>query len=205
MNNLEKYFLQLKLWEQTQENIETWEQFTPTIENVEEFAHKTLNLDPDTRDKSGALTYENILASSCSSISDFYRYKQSTEHLKNIEDMMQKYKTNAPIVLFRGVSDVPFEKMEQEAKELDEIDTDFYELGYMSCSLIKEKASPYKTQLIIYCPPFSNIIYCGHCNDQEEPECRYECIISRGSKLKILKQENNTFYCILKNNFTSKI
>ena len=112
--------------------------------------------------------------------------------------MMQHYKTNAPIVLYRGVSEVPYEKMVKAAKQLGESGTDFYELGYMSCSLLQEKASPYKVQLVIYCPPFSNIIYLGHCNDHEEYECRYECIINRSARLQIVKQENNTYYCILR-------
>lgn len=198
MHILETYFKKIGEWEQEQKDLDNWKKHIASAETVEDFAHKILNNDPDTRDENGYLTLENILASSCVSISDTYRCGGSTDHLKKIEDMMQQYKTNAPIILYRGVSDVPYEKMIKATTKLGESGTDFYELGYMSCSLLKEKSSPYKVQLIIYCPPFSNIIYLGHCNDQEEPECRYECIINRGARLQIVKQENNTFYCILK-------
>ncbi|MGN0408897.1 MAG: ADP-ribosyltransferase [Candidatus Fimousia sp.] len=198
MRKLSKYFKRLQRYHEEQNSISNWSKYMAPTETVEEYAHKMLNADPETRDKNGHLTLENILASSCSSISDIYRYNQQpSAQLQEIDNIMLKYKTKAPIVLFRGVSDIPFEKMVESAKKLHEPDTDFYERGYMSCSLLREKTLPYQVQLVIYCPAFSSIIYLGHCNDHEESECRYECIINRNAHLKVIKQEGNTYYCIL--------
>lgn len=86
--------------------------------------------------------------------------------------------------------------MVKAVQELDEDGIDFYEKVDMSCSLLMEKASPYKYQFLIYVPPFNYVMYAGHCNDEEKPECKYECIIMRVSKLKLLKQEKDTYYCI---------
>ena len=200
MTATEEYFMHLNIWEKEQKYISRWKEFMANSESVEEFAHEKLNMDPVARDENGQQTAEKILCSSCSQISDDYRFNHDTSHLEFITEAMRKYKTYVPVVLFRGVCDIPMEKMIEAAKGLGEDDVDFYEKGYMSCSLLKEKASPYKDQLIIYVPPFNHVMYAGHCND-EEPECRYECIIMRGAKLKILKQENHTYYCLLKSTF----
>ena len=90
------------------------------------------------------------------------------------------------------------EKMIEAAKALGDEDVEFYEKGYLSCSLLKETAYDYPVQLIIFVPPHSNVMYAGKCNIEEEPECRYECIIMRGAKLKIMVQKGNTYYCLLK-------
>lgn len=201
MTATEEYFMHLNIWEKEQKYISRWTEFMATSESVEVFAHEKLNKDPQPCTGDGKDTAERILCSKCSPISDDYRFNHDTSHLEFITKAMRKYKTYVPIVLFRGVSDIPMEKMVEAAKELKEDGVDFYEKGYMSCSLLKEKSSPYKDQLIIYVPPFNHVIYAGHCNDEEEPECRYECIIMRGSKLQILKQENNTYYCLLKSTF----
>lgn len=198
MSALENFFKQIGIWEAEQGDLSKWQQYQANSANVEEFAHEKLNIDPKARDEKGCLTAEKLLCSSCSSISDAYRFGRDTSHLEYITEVMKKYKTSAPIILFRGVSDVPMEAMQKAANKLDEEDVDFFEKGYMSCSLLKEEASPYKTQLIIYVPPFNHVMYAGHCNDEEEPHCRQECIIARGAKLKTLKQENNTYYCLLK-------
>ena len=197
MSALEDFFRQIGIWNAEQGEISKWQMYQADSFDVEEFAHKKMNMDPVARDESGHETAEKILCSKCSPISDNYRFGRDTSDLEYITDALRKYKTSEPIILFRGVCDVPMEKMVEAAKELDEDGIDFYEKGYMSCSLLKEKASPYKYQFVIYVPPFNHVMYAGHCNDEEEPECRYECIIMRGSKLKLLKQEKDTYYCIL--------
>lgn len=197
MSALEEFFKQIGIWEAEQNDISKWQLYQADSFDVEEYAHRKLNKDPAARTDNGSLTAEKLLCSSCSSISDAYRFGRDTSHLEHITEAMKKYKTSEPVILFRGVCDIPMEKMVEAAKELNEDGIAFYEKGYMSCSLLKEKASPYKFQFIIYVPPFNHVMYAGHCNDEEEPECRYECVIMRGSKLKLLKQDKDTYYCIL--------
>lgn len=180
-----------------QGEISKWQMYQADSFDVEAFAHLKLNMDPVARDENGYETAEKILCSKCSPISDNYRFGRDTSDLEYITYALKKYTTSEPIILFRGVCDVPMEKMVEAAKKLGEDGIDFYEKGYMSCSLLKEKASPYKYQFVIYVPPFNHVMYAGHCNDEEEPECRYECIIMRGSKLHLVKQEKDTYYCIL--------
>lgn len=199
MSALQEYFKKLEKWENEKTEIDAWKQFQASLYNVEEFAQKKLNKEPVARDENGHETPEKILCSKCDSISDQYRFGSYTDHLEFISDAMRKYKTSEPIILFRGVSGIPMEKMVESAEKLNEEGIDFYEKGYMSCSLVPERAKPYKVQLVIYIPPFSNVMYAGHCNDEGEPnnECQYECIIGTGAKLRIVQQIKDKYYCIL--------
>ena len=198
MSMLQNIFKQLGVWEKEQADISYWNQYKATPENVELFAHKYLNMDPAARNKDGSLTSEKIICSSGSSISDRYRFNENASDLEFITDAIKKYQTSAPVILYRGVSDIPMEKMIEAAKDLDDDDVDFYEKGFMSCTLLKETAYDYPVQLVIYVPPYFHVMYAGHLNDEEEPICRYECIIMRGAKLKIMTQKGNTYYCLLK-------
>lgn len=197
MKALQNYFRQFGIWEKEQTDISSWDPYKATPDNVEPFAHKYLNMDPAARNQDGSLTEEKKLCSCLSYISDIYRFNGDASDLEYITEAVRKYKTSAPVILYRGVSDVPMEKMIEAAKDLDD-DVDFYERGFMSCTLLKETAYDYPVQLVIYVPPYFHVMYAGHCNDEEEPECRYECIIMRGAKLKIMTQKGNTYYCLLK-------
>lgn len=119
MSALEKFFKQIGTWNSKQSEISRWQQYQANSFEVEEFAHQKLNMDPAARDEKGHETAEKILCSKCSPISDAYRSGQDTADLEYITDAMRKYKTSEPIILFRGVCDIPMEKMVEAAKKVE--------------------------------------------------------------------------------------
>ena len=111
MSALEDFFRQIGIRNAEQGEISKWQLYQADSFDVEEFAHQKLNMDPVARDDNGHDTAEKILCSKCSPISDNYRFGRDTSDLEYITDALRKYKTSEPIILFRGVCDVPMEKM----------------------------------------------------------------------------------------------
>jgi len=195
---LELYFRGLSQIEEDAKDPTTWSKYSFTKDNVEEMAHKHINEEPD--DSVSSLEYR--LASSSPSISDAYRFNQEyCSEFDIFEKMLRNYITTAPIILFRGASSVPYEKMIEAAKELGDPNITFYEKGFLSCSLLPECASKFTRikQFQIFCPPGNSLFYVGHLIDDEEPNgIRYECIVQRGAKLQLIYEDQNYYYCLLK-------
>lgn len=181
-------------------NIQSWNEYEMSIENVETLAPKFIN---NEFPKGKSLEY--ILASKSPSISDAYRFDYSYANtFDNFVEMMKSYQNKEPIILYRGASEIPFKHMLEASKEIDDPNIFFYEKGFLSCSLIPEKASKYDgiKQLKIFVPPYHNVLYVGHALDQEEATgCRYEVIVQRGAKMELLTEDTNYYYCLLHTTF----
>lgn len=196
MRKLQLYLQQQKVYEADSRDVAKWPKYyLPNNEKiVEDTAHRIFN--PElTKDQSLELT----LASKSPTISDSYRFDCEGSHSFDMfQEMMYQYQITEPVILYRGVSEVPFRRMIESAEELNEKGVDFYEKGFMSCSLMAEKASPYPVQLIIFCMPFQHMLYVGHALDEQEATgCRYEVILQRGAKLQVILQIGDTYYCRL--------
>lgn len=180
-------------------NPDTWWKYECSNASVEATASKYINEEPTKELQPLA----RILASSSPTISDAYRFDNA--FISNYEiytDMVSNYRSKAPFILYRGASSVPFECMVNAANDLQETNVDFYEKGFLSCSLLPEYATKVngRKQFKIFCMPGTNMIYLGHINDAEEPnqQCRYEVVVQRGAKLQLLREDSDYYYCLLR-------
>lgn len=198
MNKRLKAFIrQQKIYEMDSRDITQWSKYKlPDTESIVEYTALRI-LNPELTKKENAL--ELTLAEKSPTISDVYRFDcNGALSFDRFSEMLSRYQNTEPVILYRGVSEIPYKKMIEAATELDDKDVDFYEKGFMSCSLLESKASPYSVQLKIFCLPFEHMLYVGHALDDQEPHgCRHEVILQRGARLKKLFQVENTFYCVL--------
>lgn len=174
----------------------TWPIYECTHATVEEVAHRYINdeLTPDHK------SLEFRLASSVAEISDHYRFDHDCSHYEQYTEILKKYRTMIPLILFRGVSSIPFERMVSSAKELGNPTIDFYEKGFMSCSLLPDLASTFHgiKQFMIFVRPLTNLMYVGRLTQEYQPNCLQEVILQRGAKLELIREDENYYYCYLK-------
>ena len=186
-----------RIYEKDAYTPENWWMYACSSTMQAEFvAHKYINQELE-KDHS---SLEWKLATSVAEISDHYRFhEQNCTIYDPYAEMLAGYQTRTPIILFRGVSPVPFETMVREAKELGNPSIDFIERGFMSCSLLPEYALKFhgQKQLQIFVPPLTNVLYTGHLADDYNP-FSYECIIQKDAHLEILRENDTYIYCLLK-------
>ena len=199
MTKLQERFLLLRQLDTDSRDPSTWWKYEFSPKTVEELAHKYIHEEL----KKDSLSLERILASSSPSISDAYRLnEQEPVEFEPYTDMLRQYQTAVPLILYRGVSSVPFDKMIESATALADPEIQYYEKGFLSCSLLPEYASKISgiKQFKLFCMPGTNVIYMGHINDEEEPnkQCRYECVVQRGAQLQLIHEDSKYYYCIIK-------
>ncbi|MFI3603494.1 ADP-ribosyltransferase [Vagococcus fluvialis] len=137
---------------------------------------------------------EYVVASSSMTINDRFRINDGNhydfEHARYIEE---KYCLKNDIVVYRGVSQGPYEKMIIAAKGVKGID--FLEKGFLNTSIVKEKQIAHDIQLRIYIPKGTPAYYVGNISGEEE--LYYEVIVQIGAKLKIVSMDNQYINCKL--------
>lgn len=202
MNELKNRFHAYRQVENDKKNPDTWWMYECTTpKNAEEVAYKYINREPEKI----PLSLEMNLALSTPSISDYYRFRHNDSTESNYDKyaaMMEHYTTTIPLILYRGVSQIPFDCMCNAAKQLEDPSVQFWEKGFLNTSLLPDCANHVKgiKQMKIFVPPLTNVFFVGHLIDDYNPnqKCFYECIVQRGAKLTVVKEDDDYYYCFIK-------
>lgn len=187
LNKLYMFFLKLKnIILQTSKK---WDTLSPTENNVKAFVQKNLNREININDTD----YHNAhyLAAQGEIINKHFRMDRQDNTEINIEKMLYNYHTKNDIILYRGVYETVFNDMLKHAQEFP--DCDLYEKGFLSTSLVKGKEIEHPTRLRIFIPSGTNCIFLGKINN----EARYEVVVQRGAKFKIISADKIYLNCTL--------
>ena len=199
MKKTTQYFSRYRLSEKDAYNPTSWWMYVVSRRQAEASAHRSINSEiPKNHD-----SLEWKLATSCAEISDHYRFNDPNRSIYDIyANMLANYQTFVPLILFRGASAIPYEQMVKSAQELGDPNIDLYEKGFMSCSLLPEYASSFTgyKQFVIFVRPLSNVMYVGHLADGYS-QFSYECIVQKGSQLKIVAESEQYIYCVLEKHY----
>ena len=169
-----------------------WDRLAPTKENAIDFAHTNINSEPVRMIDSYRFSLEYCLAHSGESLNEHLREDRTDKEDIAISDMVAKHSCKTDLVLYRGVCDYVYDLMIQNAAPLEGVD--FYEKGYMQCSLVKGHEINCKTKLRIFVPAGSCVIYLGNVNDEQH---YYEVDIQHGAKLKLISIDQTYINCKL--------
>lgn len=127
-------------------------------------------------------------------INDRFRINDSNDYdLKYVKYIEEKYCLKNDIVVYRGVSPIPYEKMIKSAKGVRGVD--FLEKGFLNTSIVKGKQIDHDIQLRIYIPKGTTAFYVGNISCEEK--IYYEIIVQIGAKLKIVSMDNQYINCKL--------
>lgn len=112
-----------------------WDKLAPHNENAIDFAHENINEEPERYAKEGRFSLEYCLAASGETINERYRHDNMEEIDLRIADMVALHTTKVPCILYRGVYEMVFEQMKNNARNMKGVD--LYEKAFMSTSLVK--------------------------------------------------------------------
>jgi hypothetical protein len=169
---------------------EKWDALAPCESEAIVFAHKNINKEP----KKGSPPYsvEYKLAMSAETINESLRSgKKDFDDFS--KELQSKYSLKEDIVVYRGVSEIPYTKMKKAAESIRGID--FLERGFLNTSIVKGKQINYDCQLRIFLPKGTCSFYVGNITSEEK--IYYEVIVQKGAKLKILSMDKNFINCKL--------
>ena len=169
-----------------------WDKKSPSIENAIDFAHKNINEEPKQYVTGAEFSLEYLLAASGETINGRYRQNSMEEIDLRIADMVALHTTKVPCVLYRGVCELVFDQMKNNAKDMKGVD--LYEKAFMSTSLVKGCELKYRHRLRIYVPKGTEAVYLGNVNKEQH---FYEVVLQHGSKLKIISRDNIYINCKL--------
>lgn len=169
---------------------EKWDALAPCESEAIVFAHKNINKEP--QKDSSLCSVEYKLASSAVTINYELRNDEKS-HDDFSKELQSKYFLKEDIVVYRGVSEIPYTKMKKAAKGIRGID--FLEKGFLNTSIVKGKQINYACQLRIFLPKGTCAFYVGDITGEEK--LYYEVIVQKGAKLKILSMDNNFINCKL--------
>lgn len=169
-----------------------WDKLAPTKEKAIDFAHNNINPEPVRKIDAYRYSLEYCLAHSGESLNEHFREERIDKQDIAIADMVSTHSCKTNLVLYRGVCEYVYNLMIQNAVSLKGVD--FYEKGYMQCSLVKGHELNCKTKLRIFVPTGSCVIYLGNVNDEQK---YYEVDIQHGAKLKIVSIDKNYINCKL--------
>lgn len=157
------------------------------------FAEKHINREPVQYEEDGiSFTMEYCLVASGPTINDRYRGDCVEDMDKRITDAVADYRTDADLIVYRGVVDHVFELMKKNAKGRKGVD--LYEKGFLHTSLVKDHELLYDIRLRIFIPAGSKCVYVGNLIDEHK---FYEVIVYRGSALKVVSMDDKYINCIL--------
>ncbi|MDT1956953.1 hypothetical protein MX629_00775 [Carnobacterium divergens] len=168
-----------------------WDKLSPIENDAIGFAHKNINAEPQINKCTDT---EYVLATSAMTINDRFRSNHNN-HLDDAiaKDIGEKYCLKNDIVVYRGVSSIPYEKMNEAAKRIRGVD--FLEKGFLNTSIVKGKQIEADIQLRIYIPKGTVAFYVG--NISYEEAIYYEVIVQVGARLKIVSMDHNYINCKL--------
>lgn len=169
---------------------EKWDALAPCESEAIVFAHKNINKEPQKSSPPYPVEYK--LAMSAETINDSLRSgKKDFDDFS--KELQSKYSLKKDIVVYRGVSEIPYTKMKKAAENIRGID--FLERGFLNTSIVKGKQINYDCQLRIFLPKGTCAFYVGDITNEEK--IYYEVIVQKGAKLKILSMDNNFINCKL--------
>ncbi|MBQ3967932.1 MAG: hypothetical protein II688_04520 [Lachnospiraceae bacterium] len=169
-----------------------WDRLAPAIENAIDFAHTNINPEPVQMIDAYRFSWEYCLAHSGESLNEHLREDRTNKEDIAISDMVAGHSCKTDLVLYRGVCDYVYNLMKQNASSLEGVD--FYEKGYMQCSLVKGQEINSKIKLRIFIPAGSCVIYLGNVNDEQG---FYEVDIQHGAKLELISIDKTYINCKL--------
>ena len=169
-----------------------WDQLAPSELTAAAFAHKYINPEPTKMIDIYHYSWEYCLAHSGESLNEHLRKDRTDKEDIAISDMVAGHSCKTDLVLYRGVCEYVYDLMIQNAASLEGVD--FYEKGYMQCSLIKGHEINCKTKLRIFVPAGSCVIYLGNVNNEQY---FYEVDIQHGAKLKLISIDQTYINCKL--------
>lgn len=168
-----------------------WDELSPSEDEAIEFAKKNINEAPVYNKPTDT---EYVLASSSITINDRFRLNHSNNRdMKHARYIEWKYCLKNDIVVYRGVSQIPYEKMIKAAKGVKCVD--FLEKGFLNTSIVKGKQSDCDIQLRVYIPKGTTAFYVGNISCEEK--IYYEVIVQIGARLKIVSMDNKYINCKL--------
>lgn len=172
----------------------SWDKLAPTQENAIEFAHEKINSEPIKKLDNQHYSLEYCLAHSGETLNEHFRTDRIYKKDLSIANMVATHTCKTDLVLYRGICEYVYEQMIENSKKINNKYIDFYEKGYMQCSLLQGHELNYKTKLRIYVPAGTHVIYLGNVNDEQ---CYYEVDIQHGAKLKIISIDHKYINCKL--------
>lgn len=168
---------------------EKWDALAPNENDAIEFAHKFINEEPKIN---GFTDTEYLLAMSGQSINDSLR-SGSKQFFYLAEDIKNKYMLKNNIVVYRGVSSVPYKAMINNAKMIKGVD--YFERGFLNTSIVKGKHIESEKQLRIFVPKGTTAFYVGNISNEEK--IYYEVIIQMCARLKIISMDDQFINCVI--------
>lgn len=169
-----------------------WDQMATSEENAIAFAHKNINPEPKKCEEYLKYSLEYCLAHYGESINERYRQDRPDDMDLKIVDMVASHTTKVPLILYRGVCEMVFLQMQENAKNMRGVD--LYEKSFLQTSLVKGHESNSEYHLRIYVPSGTQAVYLGNVNDEQY---YYEVDLQRGSKLKIISIDTEYINCKL--------
>ena len=170
---------------------EKWDALAPLENKAIVFAHKKINEEPQ-KESSTNLFMEHKLASSAQTINDNLRRDENYYDCFS-KELQSKYSLKEDIVVYRGVSEEPYKKMKESAKNIKGVD--FLEKGFLNTSIVKGKQINSEYQLRIFLPKGTHAFYVGNITGEEKDY--YEVIVQSGAKLRILSMDDVFINCKL--------
>ncbi|MGT2750783.1 ADP-ribosyltransferase [Streptococcus orisasini] len=175
-----------------------WDKLSPTVDNVKEFTLEKLNTEPpkNLNGDPNKSSSEYCLAYNCG---ERYNYRirdrdsddDFNDKIKRYSDEIKKYSIKENVVVYRGISKLVKNQIEEAAKEIDGVD--LYDRAFLNTSLVKgyEKNSQFK--LRVFLPKGTCAFYVGSITGEDF----YEVIVQKGAKLKIVSKDSDYINCIL--------
>jgi len=171
-----------------------WDRLALNEANVIDFAEEHINKEPEKFQAGSSSVYsmEYCLAHSGESINERYRTDRTEDIDRKIAAALDTHRTDADLIVYRGVCDYVFDLMKENAK--GHSDTDLFEKGFMATSLVKTHELNYKKKLRIFVPAGSKCVYMGNVNDELG---FYEVTIQHDAALKIISIDKDYINCRL--------
>lgn len=169
-----------------------WDKLSPVEKDAIDFAHANINSEPNKMIDTNHYSLEYCLAHSGGTINERFRQNRPDEIDMKIAEMVALHTTKVPLVLYRGVCEAVFQKMIENAKNMEGID--LYEKSFLQTSLVKGHEIKSRYRLRIYVPEEAQAIYLGNVNDEQ---FYYEVDLQYGAKLKIVSIDDEYINCKL--------
>lgn len=168
-----------------------WENYKITKEEAHKFGEMYINKEPIA--KNGyKFTLEYELSHYGDSINENLRRNNITPKILQMTNLIANNKTKKDIVIYRGVCEAVYKQMINNTSNLNEID--LYEKGFFYSSLVEGHEIQSSYQLRVFVPIGTNALYQGNVNNDIN---RFEVILQRDTKLKILSIDNKYINCII--------
>lgn len=169
-----------------------WDKMAPNKKNAIAFANNKINIPPKKYKLNGEFSKEYIIVASSETINGRFR-DDDDQHVELAKYIGENYSLKENLVVYRGVSESVYKKMESAADGIRNVD--LLEKGFLNTSIVKGHELEAYKHLRIYIPKDTTAFYAGDINSEES--IFYEVIVQIGARLKIISKDSRYINCKL--------